>query len=106
MNDNQYRFMTIMAHPPARLLSEEVALILNCKVHDIPVLVAAKLLKPLGNPRPNSIKYFCTADILELANDRNWLSRMANTTSNYWKMKNAQRLTKTEGLPSCQAFAE
>jgi len=43
---------------PARLDAEQVAWVLNYQPHDVPVLVAARLLKPLGNPQPNSVKYF------------------------------------------------
>ncbi len=31
--------------------------------HDVPVLVAAKLLKPLGSPPQNGIKFFATAEL-------------------------------------------
>jgi hypothetical protein len=31
----------------------------------VPVLVAARLLKPLGNPQPNSVKFFATLEVLE-----------------------------------------
>jgi len=106
MNDNQYRFMTILAHPPARLLTEEVALVLNCKPHDIPVLVAAKLLKPLGHPRHNCAKYFWTVEVLELAKDRNWLSRAANVCYAHWQTKNAQKGAGKEGQSECQSLTE
>jgi len=33
---------------------------LNCQPYDVPVLVAARLLKPLDNPQPNSVKYFAS----------------------------------------------
>ena len=33
-----------------RLTSEQVAWVLNCQPHDVPVLVMGRLLKPLGNP--------------------------------------------------------
>ena len=38
----------------------------------------AKLLKPLGNPHANSIKFFATADILEQMKDRTWLVRVSS----------------------------
>src|ERR1022692_535252 len=37
---------------------------LNCQTHDVPILVAARLLKPLGNPAPNCTKCFATAELL------------------------------------------
>ena len=57
--------------------------------HDIPALVAAKLLKPLGNPAANSIKFFATADLLESIKDRNWLVRVSATIYQHWHKKNA-----------------
>jgi hypothetical protein len=42
---------------PARLTVEQVAWVLNCQPHDVPILVAARLLKPLGSPPPNSVKF-------------------------------------------------
>ena len=51
--------------PPARLNPEQVGNILGFKEHDIPILVAEELLKPLGTPVPNSTKYFATIDIFK-----------------------------------------
>ena len=42
---------------PARLTAEQTAWVLNCGSHDIPPLIAARLLKPLGNPPANGIKF-------------------------------------------------
>jgi hypothetical protein len=39
--------------------------VLNCQPHDVPILVAARLLKPLVNPPPNSVKFFAAAELLE-----------------------------------------
>ena len=57
----------------ARLTAEQVAWVLNCQTHDVPVLVAARLLRPPGNPQKNGIKFFTTADLLELVKDKAWL---------------------------------
>ena len=64
---------------------------LNCQAHDIPVLVRTKLLKPLGSPAANSMKFFATADLLEQMKDRNWLARMTNTIQQHWQRKNARQ---------------
>jgi hypothetical protein len=42
---------------PARLHAEDAARVLGFQALDIPVLIAVKLLRPLGNPAPNAIKY-------------------------------------------------
>jgi hypothetical protein len=36
---------------------------------DVPILVAARLLKPLGNPPPNSVKYFAASELFEQMKD-------------------------------------
>src|SRR5208283_3555789 len=63
MKDDQHKFLMLLNQLPARLTAEETAWLLNCQVHDIPALVAAKLIKPLGNPPQNGTKYFATADL-------------------------------------------
>jgi hypothetical protein len=73
------------------LTAEHAALVLNCQAHDVPVLVVARLLKPLGNPQPNSVKYFSTSEVLELAKDRTWLAMMTNTVSQHWRRKNLRK---------------
>jgi hypothetical protein len=65
--------------------------VLGCQPHDIPALVASRLLKPLGNPPPNGIKFFCTADMLELVKDRSWLTRVTNAINQHWHVKNARK---------------
>jgi len=70
MRDDQLRFLSVLGRLPARLTAEQVAWVINCQPHDVPVLVVARLLKPLGNAPPNSVKYFATAELLELMQDR------------------------------------
>lgn len=93
MRDDQFRFLSILGQgqAPARLTTEQAAWVLNCQPHDIPVLVLARLLKPLGSPQPNSVKYFATLEILELAKDRAWLSKATNAVSQHWRQKNQQK---------------
>jgi hypothetical protein len=91
MRDDQHRFLMLMRQLPARLTAEQAAWVLNCQVHDVPALVAARLLKPLGNPAPNSIKFFATVDVLELVKDRSWLAKMTSTISQHWQHQNARK---------------
>ena len=88
MKDEQHQFLRLLGQLPARLTAEQAAWVLNCQPHDVPALVAAKLLKPLGNPAANSIKFFCTADVLEACQDRNWLVRVSTTIYQHWHRKN------------------
>jgi hypothetical protein len=91
MKDDQHRFLMLLDQLPARLTAEQAAWVLNCQPHDIPALVAARLLKPLGNPAANSVKFFATADLLESTKDRNWLVRVTSTINQHWHTKNARK---------------
>lgn len=91
MREDQLRFLTLLGELPARLTAEQAGWLLNCQPHDIPALVNARLLKPLGSPSQNSTKYFATADILEMAKDRSWLVRITNTICQHWQRQNAAK---------------
>lgn len=88
MNDDQRQFLALLGQPPARLAVEQVAWLLNCQPHDIPVLMAARLLKPLGQPAPNGAKWFAAAELTALTRDRAWLTRVTHTLQEYWRRKN------------------
>ena len=101
MNDDQRHFLTLLAQPPARFTAEQTAWALNCQLHDLPVLVAARLLKPLGNPLANGTKYFSANEIRELAQDRAWLARMTNAIYEHWRRGNRRK-----GNPARPALAQ
>ena len=88
MNEKQSDFPDIPERLPAKLTDAQCAAVLGFKPHDIPVLVGARLLKPLGNPPSRSTRFFCTFEILELAADRNWLSKATNAVYQHWSRKN------------------
>ena|SRR5438094_260467 len=91
MKDDQHRFLALLGKLPARLTAEQAAWVLNCQAHDVPILVAARLLKPLGNPPPNGIKFFATGELLELVNDRSWLVKVTNAVNQHWHRQNARK---------------
>jgi hypothetical protein len=91
MSDDQYRFLTLLGQLPARLTAEQAAWVLNCQPYDVAILLMARLLKPLGSPAQNSVKYFSTADILELSKDRTWLAKFTNAIGQHWKEKNLKK---------------
>lgn len=101
MKEDQQQFLSLVGQPPARLTVEQAAWMLGCQPHDVPILVASRLLKPLGNPPPNGIKFFATLEVLELTKDRSWLARITNTVNQHWQKKNARRKTAhTIGFPN------
>jgi hypothetical protein len=91
MRDDQHRFLMLLGQPPARLTAEQAAWVLNCQAYDVAILVMARLLKPLGSPAANSVKFFATADILELSKDRTWLAKLTNTIGQHWREKNCRK---------------
>ena len=91
MKEDQQRFLSLLGQLPARLTAEETGWVLNCQAHDIPALVNARLLKPLGNPSQNGTKYFATADVLEKAKDSSWLVKVTNTICQHWQHQNARK---------------
>jgi len=98
MNPGQTSFLSLKTFP-ARVAAEQVAWLIGCQPHDIPALVAAKQIKPLGNPPVNAVKYFCTADIVDACTDRNWLARVSTIIQTHWAKRNARyRVPETENL--------
>jgi hypothetical protein len=91
MKEEQHQFLKLLGQLPARLTAEQAAWVLNCQPHDVPALVAAKLLKPLGNPPPNGIKFFATTDLLEHIKDRAWLVKVTTTINQHWHKQNASK---------------
>jgi hypothetical protein len=75
---------------PARLTTEQVAVLLGFRAHDIAILCRANLLHPLGKPAPNAPKYFEARFVEECYADTAWLARATLATSAHWKGKNAR----------------
>ena len=96
MREEQHRFLSLLGQLPARLTVEQAAWVLNCQPHDIPVLVASRLLKPLGNPPANGVKYFATAVVLELTKDPAWLAKVTNAIHSFWRNKNSRKSSPLE----------
>jgi len=104
MKEDQHRFLSLLGQLPARLTAEQTGWVLNCQPHDIPALVSSRLLKPLGNPAQNGSKFFCTADILELLQDRSWLIKMTNTINQHWQRQNARKKSPSLNGPENGRF--
>lgn|ERR1700722_191781 len=104
MKEEQHQFLRLVGKPPARLTVEQAAWLLGCQPHDIPILIASRQLKPLGNPPQNGIKHFSTAEVTELAKDRVWLAKMTQTISQHWHKRNVHQKSQVangeqNGLP-------
>lgn len=91
MKVEQHNFLQLLRQPPARLTVQQLAWTLGCQMHDIPILVRARLIKPLGNPASNAIKFFSAEVILEQAKDPAWLAKITNTINQAWQKKNKRQ---------------
>jgi hypothetical protein len=89
MREEQHQFMRLLGQLPGRLTAEQAAWVMNCQPSDVPILVGVRLLKPLGNPLPNSVKYFAASELLEQMKDRTWLAKVTNALNQHWQKKNA-----------------
>ena len=72
---------------PARLEVKHIAVLLGFSESDIPILIAAGLLKPLGKPAPNAPKFFARVEIERCAHDLAWLNQATRCVAQYWKRK-------------------
>jgi hypothetical protein len=111
MKEEQHQFLALVGRPPARLTVEQAAWVLGCQPHDVPILVSTRLLKPLGNPPQNGVKFFSTAEVAEMAKDRAWLAKMTQAISQHWHKRNVHqkshsRNSTQNGQPPLSAQSE
>ncbi len=71
---------------------EEAAWLLGFLPREIPILIAVKLLKPLGAPARTGSKYFSMHELQQLREDTVWLGRASNAIVKYWRFKNHGRI--------------
>jgi hypothetical protein len=86
MNEKSALFLPRL---PARLDVNQAAEILGFLPHEIPVLLKAGLLKPLGRPAPNGHKFFSSAEIASLSEDREWLDKATRSVAKHWRDRNS-----------------
>ena len=102
MKEEQHRFLSLAGQLPVRLTAEQAGWVLNCQPHDIPALIYARLLKPLGNPSVNGTKYFATSEVLELAKDRAWLVKVTTAIITHWQKQNRKKYCSMNGFEDGQ----
>ena len=95
MNQAKKDFLSLVT-PPARVGINETAWLLGFSEHDIPVLVSAGLLKPLGRPPSSGSKFFATVELQSLRSDTRWLAKASDAIVNYWRNKNSGRRNRGE----------
>jgi len=82
---------------PARLDALQAAWFLGFEPHEIPILIAAGLLKPLGHPARNATKFFVTQALEQLRCDEKWLARASDANCQYWRERNARNRNRERG---------
>lgn len=90
MNSQHEQFLNLKTFP-ARLRVEEAALLLGFSVHEIPILAAHGLIKPLGHPPLTGVKYFASVVLEELRKDEKWLAKASDCIVEYWRNVNDKR---------------
>ena len=87
MNAEQ-KHLLCLPRLPARLDVSQAAQLLGFTEADLRTLVAARLLKPLGQPSPNSPKFFAAVELEQLRTDLHWLARATEAVHRHWRRKN------------------
>lgn len=77
--------------PPARLNATQAAWFLGFEPHEIPILIATGVLKPLGHPARNATKFFATETLEQLRRDEKWLAKASDAIGSYWRERNARK---------------
>lgn len=90
MNPDIKEFLN-MAARPGRVTMEQAAWLLGFSEHEIPILMAKGLLKPLGHPAHNGQKFFLTATLDDLRRDEKWFGKASDAVLEYWRYKNSRK---------------
>jgi hypothetical protein len=92
MNENIVQTLRRIDEFPIFLTEEHVAKLLGLGMHNIPVLVRAGLLKPLGHHhQPGCVRLFSKQALLAKSQDEQWLGKVADAVKGHWREKNAAR---------------
>ena len=76
---------------PVFLTKEKVAEALGIATHNIPPLVRAGLLKPLGHPGRYCVKHFSRDALAEKFVSPEWLDKVMAAIHRHWRNKNARK---------------
>jgi hypothetical protein len=95
-NNNEKSNLLNSTRLPARLLASQTAAVLGFAEENIPVLVKARLLFPLGKPTKNAVKFFATNEVLKLAEDHVWLGKATSVIYRHCQEQNDRKRSKPE----------
>ena len=98
MNPDMEKFLNLKTQPE-RLTAEEAAWMLGFSAHEIPILIAQGLLKPLGHPAHNGPTQCLGAMLKDLERDEKWHGKAADAVMEYWRHKNSRKLNQSGNQP-------
>ena len=75
---------------PGRIGEGDTGALLGFNDYELKLVVRHGLLDPLGKPAPNSRKFFCAAEVVALAADREWLDKATRVISKAVREKNSR----------------
>jgi hypothetical protein len=93
MNSRDEQFLNLKTLP-ARVRVEEAALLLGFSIHEIPILMANGLIKPLGHPPLTGVKFFSVVGLEELRRDERWLAKASDCIVEYWRNRNEKNAVR------------
>jgi hypothetical protein len=94
----EFRIPDVLLIPrmPLRVDNPQTRRLLNFRDKDaVGVLVANRMLRPLGSPPKGAPLWFATSTILALANDVKWLDKATRIVREHVKAKNDRACQKT-----------
>jgi hypothetical protein len=90
MNNERRNFLSLPRFP-ALISLQETCWLLGLAEHQGKILVSRGMLAPAGKRRRRKGRMFVSADILELAEDREWLHKAEDTLSVHWEQARSRR---------------
>jgi hypothetical protein len=91
MNTERQQFLSLQ-HFPGRLNAQEAAWFLGFSSHEIPMLLGARLIKPLGHPQQCGLKFFLRAELERVQDDPLWMGKACDVILKYWKSQNLKKI--------------
>ena len=80
------------------MTKEKVAEALGIGTHNIPLLMRAGLLKPLGHPQRYCVKKFSRETLARNIADETWLDKVAAAIHRHWRIQNARKRARQAQL--------
>ena len=91
VRDKDLHWLFSAVRLPGILESDEAAALLGLPAHTVPILIAAKHLKPLGRPTEKASKKFAADYVNELMHDQKWQDQATRIIESYWTDQNKKK---------------